>query len=92
MSCGLCRCTRPNPACPCCRETEREIETPDEDGGSLLQDLARVLTTCAMFLAFAAVVWFAANKLPTHSIFALCTAGFFAFAAAICRRDYELRD
>lgn len=58
MSCGLCRCTRPNPACPCCREDEPQPETPDHEGGSLLKtamhpDTAR--TACSFALVASVV-------------------------------------
>lgn len=89
MKCSRCQSRHPNAFCYVCREEEEPPDTPDEDGGSLLQSLCRVITTCAMFLAIGAIVWFAANQLPKHSIAALCIAGFFAFAAAICRQDAE---
>lgn len=92
MKCSRCQSRHANPYCYVCRDTDPPRETPDDDAGSLLQTLARVVMTCAMIMAFVAVIAFAAYRMPTHSIAALCIAGFFAFAAAICSRDGEEND
>jgi hypothetical protein len=55
----------------------------------MITRLALWVTTSAVVLSFAAVIAATAYQMPKHAIAALCIAGFFAFAAAICAYDLE---
>ena len=84
MSCGLCRSTRANPACPVCRDEEPITETADHDGGSLLQTMhaetARTISATVFVASVVAMILMAAAG--CHSFEAYTSAVIVAIMAA----------
>lgn len=78
MRCSRCGCYQPNQSCYVCSEDEQpKPETPDQDGGSLLQEAMKpetVRTACsfALVASIATIVILAATGSPDFEGYVAC--------------------